>query len=105
MKSLLIAGLLLLIPTFAYAYDHKWSNNYVGIAGGSMQDQDSVKALAVQRAHDAATKAGGCSHNPYGDEKNGVQVGQVELPTTCQCVDNVCICHDELEVVCLSQEK
>lgn len=104
MKKLIIGIALLLIPTVAFAYDYKWSNYYEGVAGGDSTHLEQVKAIAVQRAHDAAL-IGGCSRDPYGSTHSpGTQIGQVEPPATCQCVDTVCICTDKLELVCLSKD-
>jgi len=105
MKLFIIAPILLLIPAVAFAYDYKWSNYYEGVAGGSAKSLDQVKTLAVQRAHDAAV-VGGCSRDFYGDTHSpSLQIGQIELPTTCQCVDDVCICTDKLEIVCFNKGK
>lgn len=104
MKQLVIVIGLLLIPTLAFAgHDWKWSNYYEGVAGGALNTAPTCE-LAKKRAHDLAA-VGSCTHDPYGsDHKDGIQVGQIELPCTCQCVDLVCICTDKLEIVCLSKE-
>lgn len=101
---------LLLVPSLAFAgHDWKWSNYYEGVAGGAASDipfySPGICDAAKKRAHELAA-AGSCTHDPYGsDHKDGVQVGQIELPCTCQCVDYVCICTDKLEIVCLSKEQ
>ena len=108
MKRTLLIVALLLVPALALASDFKWSNYYEGVAGGTAQDASlagPICDIAKARAHALAT-AGSCANDPYGSQhKQGVQVGQIELPCTCQCSDNVCICTDKLEIVCLSQEK
>ena len=105
MKSYIIAAVILLIPTLAYAFsmDHKWSDNYEGVAGGSGL-ATPICEVAKTRAHAAATNA--CQKDPYGygdKAKPGTQIGQVETPCTCQCVDGVCICSDKLEIVCFNK--
>jgi hypothetical protein len=109
MKSYIIVTALLLVPTLAYAFsmDHKWSENYEGVAGGSAQDASlagPVCDVAEARAHAAAKNV--CQNDPYGygsKAKPGTKIGQIETPCTCQCVDNVCICTDKLEIVCFNK--
>jgi hypothetical protein len=104
LKPFVIAAVLL-IPGLAFASDWKWSEYYEGVAGGSLKDQEATKELAVQKAHILAVGKA-CALSPYSLSKTpGLVIGMIEPPVTCQCVDDVCICTDKVEVVCLSQDK
>lgn len=99
MKSFMIVMALVLIPSLALAGNSfPWQNTYEGIGGG--MDMEVAKSLSIKRAHSAAA-VNGCA-NPY-NKTPGVQIGQVEPPPECQCVDSVCICTDKLTLYC--QEK
>lgn len=99
MKSIVLIISLLLFPPLAIAdVPFPWQNTYNGVAGGLTSDLATIKNTAMSRAHDAAIN--GCDHNPYYGNTSGVQIGQMEPPPDCQCVDAVCICTDKLTLFC-----
>lgn len=107
MKSAFIVVALLLVSSLALGYDREWSNHYEEIAAGpdpKASPQIITSPTICDVAHERAlakAKMDDCKYPVTNDR--GTRIGVVER-CSCQCVDNVCICTDKLDVYCIIKD-